>query len=345
MYVTYSLETSQTVFVDIDCGQQPHCPRYCQDEHFKKMYCTPICRAEISKSTCNQGLKPPITPKYTGYHFWPQNSSSFQLVNKDDWYSNTVYFGQQFGKHFTDTLTFPSDGDYTANLTIQNVEMIDGLLLEDYFFDWSGGVVGLAPGDGNIVTQLYAQNLIPMPTALLVIGHVGYTGVLGFGIDVDGFDVCDQHYIQRPTMNSNYWVFELEDFELNGLSYGKKTKALLSDNDNWIYLLSKFMRRLVDLKVISIYDGPEVDNHAYIFPCDQLFELTLTVDGQNLTVSKSALTWKPIGNNTCLSFLGPLEHPHYLTNVDMVLGISFLSEFCVSFDYEQMTMSFAKRIL
>ncbi|KAI6217235.1 hypothetical protein M3Y95_01229000 [Aphelenchoides besseyi] len=31
LYVTHSLLTSHTVFVDINCGQQPQCPRYCRD--------------------------------------------------------------------------------------------------------------------------------------------------------------------------------------------------------------------------------------------------------------------------------------------------------------------------
>ncbi|KAI6185997.1 hypothetical protein M3Y98_00084900 [Aphelenchoides besseyi] len=218
MYVTHSLETSRTVFVDMDCGQQPQCPRC--SEHFMKMYCTPICRAALSSTTCNRGLKPSINPKYTGYYFWPQNSSTFQLVNTSDWYSNTFNNGEQIGKHFTDTLTFLSDGNLTANLTSQNVKMIDGLLLEDYFFLWSGGVVGLAPGDGNIVSQLYAQKLISMPIAFLYLRIPAHTGVLGFGKNSDEFDKCDQYCIQRPTLNSDYWVLELEDFELNGLNYG-----------------------------------------------------------------------------------------------------------------------------
>ncbi|KAI6216508.1 hypothetical protein M3Y95_01272300 [Aphelenchoides besseyi] len=123
-----------------------------------------------------------------------------------------------------------------------------------------------------------------------------------------------------------------------------KTKALLSDYYNLLHLPLQYIYQLIDSKVISFYDGLEVAVYAYSFPCDQPFEMNFTVDGRNLTMSKSALTREAIDNNTCLSYLAPLEQSHYLTDVDVILGKPFLSKLCVFFDYEQMTMSFAKRI-
>ncbi|KAI6217053.1 hypothetical protein M3Y95_01240800 [Aphelenchoides besseyi] len=303
MYVTHSLVFSQTVYLDINCGHRPSCSRYCKDERFKKMYCTPICRAEITKSSCNQGLPTLRNTTYAYFHFWPQNSSSFQLMNKNDWYSNTFDYDEQSGKHFTDTLTFLSDGDYTANLTLKDANVIDGLLLMIEFFQWSGGVVGLAPGDGNIVAQLYAQKLISLPSALFVMRNDGYTGLLSFGIDPHEYEYCDENWTQHPTQSPDQWILELEDFELNGLSYGKKTKALLNAHDSFILLPQEFIQRAYNLGILDFYDGPEINAYAYTFPCDQPLEWSLKVDGQYLTISNSSLLSVQIDNNTCASYL------------------------------------------
>ncbi|KAI6220706.1 hypothetical protein M3Y95_01024500 [Aphelenchoides besseyi] len=344
MYVTYSLLSSRTVFVDINCGQQLQCPRYCKDEYYKKMYCTPICRTELTEAICNQGLKPIPLPLFSGYHFWPQNSSTFQLMNKNDWYSNSNDFGKQSGKHFTDTLTFISDEDDTSNLTIQNAEMVDGMLLNVVFFFWSGGVVGLAPGDGNIVSQLYAQKLISFPTALLIVRNDKWDGVLGFGIDLQKNEDCEQNWSQHLTKDPNYWVLELEVFEMNGLSYGKKTKALFSNSVGWVYLPNEFLIQLVHADIIDIYNDFQLQEFAFTIPCDQPLELNFTIDGRNLTMSKQALTYKQIDNNTCALNLMPYNYPPYLNDVNMQIGRSFLLDFCVGFDYEKTEISFTKRV-
>ncbi|KAI6220798.1 Peptidase A1 domain-containing protein [Aphelenchoides besseyi] len=342
MYVTHSLMTSQTVFVDVECGQQPSCPLYCKDRYFKRMYCTPICEVEITQTICNQGQETPLDPIYANGIFWSQNSSTFRLSNKNDWYSNTGYFRKQSGKYFTDTLTFLSDGNLTANLTIQSAEMVDGLLLDITFPLWSGGVIGLGPGDRNIVSQLHAQNLIPLPTAYLYARRDQPIGILGFGMNVRKIGICENKWIEYQTKDPNFWVLELEDFELNGFSYGKKTKALLTDVGQRILLPAKFVHRLIELNVLGVYDGPKVLNYVCTFPCDKQMELNFTINGRNLTLSTSDLMWKLIDNNTCASNLAPMVHPHYLTDVDVSLGRSFLSDFCISLDYEQMKVSFAK---
>ncbi|KAI6186090.1 hypothetical protein M3Y98_00095000 [Aphelenchoides besseyi] len=75
-------------------------------------------------------------------------------------------------------------------------------------------MIGLAPSMNNIVYQMYAQKLIPLPTAHIFIRNDYFDGLLAFGVD-------SQEIVE---LNSNHWIVELENFQLNGLRYGKKTK-------------------------------------------------------------------------------------------------------------------------
>ncbi|KAI6198551.1 hypothetical protein M3Y96_00531300 [Aphelenchoides besseyi] len=190
------------------------------------MYCEPVCVFKISTkySACNPKTKISEPNQYS-----LTDSKSFHLLNKTRWNSRTWFANLLSGNYFRDKLVFVADElvQTTNNLEIQDAVMVDGTLLDQNLFIDASALVGFGPGENNIVSQLYARNLIPFPIIHIVLPSLYLrNGLLKIG-DY-GYDTC-VNWTHHATQHYNRWVLEVRNLEVNGVQYKKQVKARFYD--------------------------------------------------------------------------------------------------------------------
>ncbi|KAI6186118.1 hypothetical protein M3Y98_00098000 [Aphelenchoides besseyi] len=318
---------SNTFLMDDTCGAKRDCARYCNDETFAVMYCESDCQFnnEIMYSVCNSG---DLQLQDVQFEYLLSDSTTFKLNGKI-WNGRTWFSNLLSGRFFTDKLVLTNDYRYnsTSNLEIQNAIMVDGLMLDDMLFG-SNALLGFGPNENNIVSQLFAQNLIPSP-------------IVHFTLRLSG----TYNWTEHSSKHKNRWVLELEKVELNGIQYKKKVKALITNHIKYIHVPSEFMNKLVDANIIKKLNETEsvIRNFDYFVDCDQLLELQMIVDGRLWTIPNSFLQWNS-ETNMCIPLFKQIDLSRYDTEIDMIFGMPFLNRFCVSFDYERMVIRLAEQI-
>ncbi|KAI6220708.1 hypothetical protein M3Y95_01024800 [Aphelenchoides besseyi] len=342
LYAAFSLELSNTIFLDNHCALRPKCCRYCNDETFSAMYCVAACQFIYATKNlvCN-----PEKGDYQSLPYYLTDSRTFELLNKPIWNSRTWFTDSLSGRFFVDQLVLVADDfNQMKNLEIENAVMIEGSFLDQVLFYDIDALVGFGLGENNIIQQLYAQNKIPSPVIHLSLNSTIFSyGLLKIG--AYGEDSC-VYWSEHNTQNNNRWVLEVENVELNGVRYEKKVKALITNHVNNVSLPSNFMNELVGANVLKTFNDTEslIYDSDFYFDCDRPLELHMTVDGRRLTISNPLLQQSQINDTHCLPYINQIGSLRYSTDVDMILGWPFLNRFCISFDYDKLTIRIAKNI-
>ncbi|KAI6220719.1 hypothetical protein M3Y95_01025900 [Aphelenchoides besseyi] len=304
---------------------------------FAVMYCEPACQFRYSTKNfvCNSE---PIREAIHRVPYSLTDSTTFNLLARDLWNSQTWFTDTLSGRFFRDRLGLVADDlNSTGNVEIQNALMIDGTFLDLNLFTKSGALVGFGPGENNIVQQLYDQRVVRSP----IFFYDSFMGILKIGENTNNSCV---HWSEHNTQNNNRWVLEVENVELNGVRYEKKVKALITNHVNNVSLPSNFMNELVGANVLKTFNDTEslIYDSDFYFDCDRPLELHMTVDGRRLTISNPLLQQSQINDTHCLPYINQIGSLRYSTDVDMILGWPFLNRFCISFDYGKLTIGLAE---
>ncbi|KAI6220794.1 hypothetical protein M3Y95_01034000 [Aphelenchoides besseyi] len=339
----YSIELSNTIFYDDTCDTQSNCARHCSDETFARMYCEPACQSkyQIIFTSCNTVKSSFQKDRYS---YALIDSTTFKFLNENTWNSSVWFTNPLSGKLFTDKLVFvPTIFDWSGNLEIQNAVMVVGTLLyEDLFGRQNNTIVGLGPGENNMVAQLYAQNLIPHPIVHFTINST-YRTLLKIGNYGD-----DEHCVnwtEHANKHENRWVLEVDSLELNGVRYERKLKALITNHDSFISVPLDFMNTVVEAGIVKKLNETEtvIEDVDYYIDCNQSLELQMTVDGRLLAIPTTLLKQRQSKSENCFPWIRKMDSLRYNNHVELIIGLPFLNRFCVSFDYNEQIIRLAEQ--
>ncbi|KAI6220712.1 hypothetical protein M3Y95_01025200 [Aphelenchoides besseyi] len=330
LHATFSMELSNTIFLDNTCGVKPtNCGRYCNDVSFATIYCESICQFQyVAMNTmCD------IVDHSDHDLYFLSYSKTFKLLNKNVWNSETWFTNLLSGQFFTDKLVFIDDSyDPRLELEIKSAVMIRGMMLDVSLYGTNGVMVGFGPGENNILVQLYAQNLIPSPIIMFNLNPM-FEGLLKIG---DYNDESCVNWTKHATQDQNRWVLEVQGLELNGVKYDRKLKALITNHVQFISLPSDFLNTLFEANVLKEFNKFErmiyhVDSY---FDCRRPLKLQMTADDRELTIPNDVLLYDdPHPGNLCIAQFKRHDPVRYNFEVNMLLGRPFLKQFCIGFDY------------
>ncbi|KAI6186089.1 hypothetical protein M3Y98_00094900 [Aphelenchoides besseyi] len=208
----------------------------------------------------------------------------------------------------------------------------------------ASALVGFGPGENNIVSQLYARNLIPFPIIHIVLPSLYLrNGLLKIG-DY-GYDTC-VNWTHHATQHYNRWVLEVRNLEVNGVQYKKQVKALITNHIKSISLPSDFVNELVKTNVLKRFNDTEsvIFDSDFYFECDQTLELRMFTDDRLLIIPNYFLNETRIDENRCLPLFDQTDLLRYNKGVEMIIGWTFINQYCVSFDYDQMIIRLAEHL-
>ncbi|KAI6186086.1 hypothetical protein M3Y98_00094500 [Aphelenchoides besseyi] len=340
LHAIFSIELSNTIFLDNTCGVKPqNCPRYCNDVFFATTYCETVCQFQYATKdlVCtfdqNDGFD----------SYYLSNSKTFKLLNKSTWNSRTWFTDLLSGQLFTDKLVLIGDiNDSYHNLEIKTAVMVRGMMLDEMLFETNGVMVGFGPGENNIIVQLYAQNLIPSPVALF---NFDLMGASLFKIGDYNDESCI-NWTKHVTQDKDRWVLEVQDLELNGVKYHRKLKALITNHAEFISLPPDFLNKLLKANVLKQLNKTEslISRADFYFDCKRPLKLHVTIDGRELTIPNDLLQDDdPPIDNVCITLFKRHDSMRYNFELSLLLGWPFLNEFCISFDYsDEMTIRLAE---
>ncbi|KAI6222578.1 hypothetical protein M3Y95_00908300 [Aphelenchoides besseyi] len=344
----FSLEVSETLLVDINCGVHMECASYCTDAFFASAYCQTNCQpgnfASESLTRCESFFYNVYKNLLNYDKFYPMNSSSIEF-SQTEWSKWISGFAPFYGRIVRDQLSIPtnstSDDESTFELSVQ-IEMIDTLLVDSNFMIETTSVIGLAPGERNIVTQMYANGVIPKP----IVSMDGVDNDKNNTVTFGAYDLQNCHRWTQHKNVGNRWILDVNNLEINGFQYAVRSKVLLSLYRDYIYIPSDYLDFLVQSKVLIKWDddGPF---SSYRYNCNQQLELNTMIDGQPISLDKQILGSYSINDSLCntqiysLTILTPEKR--YIQEVDFVFGAPFVQKYCIAFDYQSNTVGLALR--
>ncbi|KAI6241876.1 hypothetical protein M3Y99_00290000 [Aphelenchoides fujianensis] len=152
------------------------------------------------------------------------------------------------------------------------------------------GYLGLAPGKGNLIVQLFAQRLIPAPIAAFSAAGESFLKVGGLPTE------CEQWAFHSTLTNS--WVFRAERVEVFGFVFRNQTIQMDFLNDARFYVPDEVVGSMLASGVLA--QGSEVQGDVqYYIDCNETFELSAEVDGQRFLIDLKWLPWP----EKCLTIL------------------------------------------
>ncbi|KAI6211057.1 hypothetical protein M3Y96_00392900 [Aphelenchoides besseyi] len=335
-----SWEISEMILVDINCGVHSECAAFCKDTFFASAYCSQACQpihyASESLTKCEYSSYWDVYHNIRNFDkFYPMNSSSieFRQTKWSKWISGFAPFYGQIVRDQLSIQTNPnSDGKSTSELSVQ-LEMIDTLLVVSNFMLLTTSVIGLAPGKENIVSQMYANDVIPQPVVSIYAVNED-NGALTFG--AYNQQNCT-HWTHHKTVG-NRWILNVNNIEVNGFQYAVKSKVLFSLHTEYIYMPSNYLDFLVQSNVLIKWNDEGELTSQYVYNCNQHLELNTMIDGQPIRLDERILKFYPINESLCnaqiqaITVIRPKKR--YLYDVDFVFGSPFAYKYCVAFDYQ-----------
>ncbi|KAI6183083.1 Aspartic peptidase family and Aspartic peptidase domain-containing protein [Aphelenchoides bicaudatus] len=148
-------------------------------------------------------------------------------------------------------------------------------------------------------------------------------------------DDCQPNYINVPLQSEVVWWFHTDGVKVNGGAQRSGPYVTMSSISTAINLLPiDVMFDLVDA-LNGLYD---FNNGFYAVDCSTKFTWSLVVNGQEIKADETTMLWQ-FGDNACYIAAGSWEDDDH--NVDMILGVPFLQNFCVSHDVQQGVIGFS----
>jgi len=298
------------------------------------------------------------------FEFYESFNSSASSSYTPDGRGYRINYAGASGKGFlgVDTLTLGDDNS-TYKLLVPNVTFGQATDLFQFFdsgFAFEGVIgLGFQPiAMHNVTPPIIAaiqQGLLaePLFTAFLdESSNNEYDGVFTFGaVDTNN---CQPVQGWVNLSDAGYWQFQMDGVKVPGKYRSTRNVTAISSTGSGLIIGPPLSVARIAYSVGAEYlEGAD----AYLISCKSTYTVTLTIGGQDYSLTEKALSLgsdadsnsnsnyeKEEGNNevmNCVFGIAPGDDSLELKGIDWVLGDPFMRQFCTVYDVGQERIGFA----
>ncbi|KAI6181873.1 hypothetical protein M3Y98_00876000 [Aphelenchoides besseyi] len=328
-----STNTDVIFVVDVNCGQvnSTDCSRYCHSHGFREIYCPAKCQEFDDTKICKQPIDDTSHTRYN-----PINSSTFSSDGQF-WKGNLEIHSEQIGLWSRDQILLPSaDSDNTLTMKLDNWQFVDGVNLDSGLISSVDAFLGLGPGNSNFVSLLYKKKQIPKP--VISIATMEYRMTVG-----DFNHKFCPTWLYRKAASPN-WLINLDSATFMKRQWNSDVMVTFNLISRNLFIPDDQFDYLLQTGVLSTYVSK-----YYRVRCDANFDLKFTLDGNELLIPSSVLIDGSPFDTKCYTSVLPIRDWYpgkrlYKDEANWVLGLSFLDNFCIGYNYETQELGISSYI-
>ncbi|CAD5210670.1 unnamed protein product [Bursaphelenchus okinawaensis] len=280
----------------------------------------------VPEHNCKSTGKPQIACRYKSKTYDPKNSTTSKLLYVHG--LNVSYsLGKAYGDMRQDTLWIGSS--YNTH-KVPNFKFGSMYKIHDLDF----GMLGLAPKRPTTSYSYFFNELkktLPRPLFSIHLkscptGYCTSGGNVKFG-SLD-YSNCENTVIWTKNLNPKHWTFKVDSMWVGDTVLNTDFTAITDSGHSYTQLDHSTFLKFLKAAKITKNRNPT----TYTIPCDQLFYLTLTVNGRSVDIPSYAFVGRQYGNNCELTIM---EGPK------VIMGQAFLRAVCNHHDYDNNKIGFS----
>ncbi|KAI6224097.1 hypothetical protein M3Y95_00847300 [Aphelenchoides besseyi] len=323
------------IVIDSECGvTNQNCSSICYDPFFSKLYCEVSCQ-QLTPQDRNA-----VCGVYNHFTVIQYNRSasttSRTLTERGLWNAQRNRLRKMSAIHVEDVLVFQNSSGH--KLTIQNFTFLSQLFSDFTIFSTHQALIGFAPGSTqqpNFFYDLYRRRILEEPVVSFSNIDVHSQGIATIG-RTNRFN-CTK-WIELSTINQNSWLFEFENVEVMGVSFGK-TRVLWNTLDTNINVPVNVLKMFVQRGILV----ERSKNNYLIVNCSDTRPYVRFVDSMNqelLLRHTDLFIYVPFAHLTyCSTYILPTEEQPSNYAIEWSIGAQFAGTHCHVYDFENKKLS------
>ncbi|CAD5218246.1 unnamed protein product [Bursaphelenchus okinawaensis] len=206
------------------------------------------------------------------------------------------------------------------------------------------GIVGLgfSTSSEENVTSIFEkaveEKLVDEPIFTVWMDEEGLDseGKVGGQITYGGLDTdhCSSGIDYAQITNTHWWLFEIDDFEVNGEPIGQKYRVVTDTGTSFITAPADVFLQIT-IEFGARYD---FDDLVFKLPCNSNISLTVVLNNKRHVIEAEHLMIKQGDSKECILAVEEVN----FDDIDFILGDPFIRQFCQVHDVENKRVGLAK---